>query len=212
MTQSKSPEAWSAAASAAPLAILHAEHESIGAVLITLRLLVRKVRDRVGARDAKVFRAMLYYLDVFPEREHHRKEESELFARIRKRASQGSAILDELAREHESGHGAIRGLEQALLRLEEGGAREAAVFTHAVERYVDSYREHMRKEELDVFPLAQRVLTEQDWAEIAVAFASYRDPLGGVTQRTEYEQLLTRIANLVPAPLGFGPPSGDDEP
>lgn len=207
ITRSGSPEGKSAAPSAAPLAVLHAEHESIAAVLITLRLLVRKARDRVGANDAKVLRAMLYYLDVFPEREHHRKEEAELFARIRARTLEGTTTLDVLAREHESGHGAIRELEQALLRLEEGGAREAAAFINAVQGYVDGYFEHMRKEERDVFPLAQRVLTEQDWAEIAVAFAGYRDHLGGITQRTEYEQLLTRIANLVPAPLGFGSPS-----
>ena len=207
ITRSGSPEGKSAAPSAAPLAVLHAEHESIAAVLVTLRLLARQARDRVGSSDAKALRAMLYYLDVFPEREHHRKEESELFARIRARTREGDGVVNGLAHEHESGQGAIRKLEQALLRVEEGGACEAAAFTNAVERYVDSYLEHMRKEECDVFPLAQRVLTAQDWAEIAVAFARHRDPLDGVTQRTEYEQLLTRIANLVPAPLGFGPPT-----
>ena len=206
MTQSGPPHAKSAAPSAAPLAVLHAEHESMAAVLMTMRVLVRKARDRVGANDAKVLRAMLYYLDVFPEREHHPKEESELFARIRARTHEADAVLDTLAREHDSGQGAIRELEQALLRVEEGGAREAAAFTTAVERYVGGYIEHMRKEECDVFPLAQRVLTAQDWAQTSVAFASRRDPLEGVTQRTEYEQLLTRISNLVPAPLGFGPP------
>jgi hemerythrin-like domain-containing protein len=129
-----------------------------------------------------------------------------LFTRIRARTHEADAVLDVLAREHESGQGAIRELEQALLRGEEGGPHEAAAFTRAVERYVDSHIAHMRKEECDVFPLAQLVLTAQDWAQVGIAFASRRDPLGGVTQGTEYEQLLTRIANLVPAPLGFGPP------
>jgi hemerythrin-like domain-containing protein len=207
MAQSESPEAKSPAPSATALTILHAEHESIAAVLITMRLLVRQVRDRVVASDAKAFRAMLYYLDVFPEREHHRKEESELFARIRARTHEADAVLAGLTREHESGQGAIRELEQSLLRLEEGGGREAAAFVHAVERYVDGYIGHMRQEECELFPLAERVLTAQDWAEIAIAFGSRRDPLDGITRRTEYEQLLTRIANLVPAPLGFGSPS-----
>jgi len=206
ITRSGSPEGTSAAPSAAPLAVLHAEHESIAAVLITLRLLVRQARDRIGASDARVLRAMLYYLDVFPEREHHRKEEAELFVRLRARTREGDGVVKALTNEHESGHGAIRGLEQALLRVEEGGAREAAAFINAVERYIDSYLEHMRKEETELFPLAQRVLTAQDWAEIEVAFARYRDPLDGVTHLTQYEQLLTRIASLVPAPLGFGQP------
>ncbi len=205
ITHSSPPEAKPEAASAATLALLHAEHESIAAVLITMRLLVRKAPDRLDPSDARVFRTMLYYLDVFTEREHHRKEESHLFPRIRAHTHEADAILDVLTREHESEQAAIRGVEQALLRLEEGGAREFAAFTNAVERYIDSYFAHIRKEECDVLPLAQRVLTAQDWAEIEAAFASYRDPLGGVTPRTEYEQLFTRIANLVPAPLGFGP-------
>ncbi len=193
--------------SVAALASLHAEHESIAAVLITMRLLVRKARDGLGASDAKVLRAMVYYLDVFPEREHHRKEESELFARIRARTHEGDSIIDALAWEHESGQSAIRELEQALLRVEEGGPCEFAAFSGAVGDYVDGYMEHMRKEERDLLPLAERVLTAQDWAGIDAAFASHRDPLGGVTRRTEYEELLARIANLMPAPLGFGPPS-----
>ena len=207
MTLSRPNEANSAAPWVAPLAFLYGEHESIAAVLVTMRLLVRKAWDRLDPAEAKAFRAMVYYLDVFPEREHHRKEESELFGRIRARTREGDAILDALTREHESGQGAIRELEQALLRLEEGGAREFAGFVDAVERYVDRYFEHMRKEERDAFPLAQRVLTAQDWAGIGAAFASHRDPLLGVTRRTEYEQLFTRITNLVPTPLGLGPSS-----
>jgi hypothetical protein len=99
MTRSRLSETGSAA----PLASLHAEHESTAAVLITMRLLVRKARDHLEVSDGKVFRAMLYYLDVFPEREHHRKEETELFARIRARTREADAILDAPAREHASG-------------------------------------------------------------------------------------------------------------
>ena len=63
--------------------------------------------------DPKVFRAILYYLDVFLEREHHHKEEAVLFPRIRQRTRDADAVLDQLACEHESGEEAIRDLEQA---------------------------------------------------------------------------------------------------
>jgi hemerythrin-like domain-containing protein len=194
-----------------PLSRLYSEHRSIAAVLSAMEALVRRARERGARIDPKVFRAMLYYLDVFPEREHHPKEETVLFARIRSRTREGDAILDELAREHESGERAIRELEQALVRLEEGGEKEFPLFAAAVERFVGHYREHMRKEERDVMPLARRVLKPHDWEEIEAAFASHRDPLAGASPETEHERLFQRLVSLVPAPLGLGPRESGDE-
>jgi len=187
------------------LAPLYAEHGSIAAVLSAIESLVHEARDRGARVDPKIFRAMLYYLDVFPEREHHPKEESVFFARIRTRTREGDAVLDELAREHESGERAIRELEQALVRHEEGGEQEFPAFAAAAERFVAHYREHMRKEEREVIPLARRVLTAQDWAEIDAAFAAHRDPLAGAPPGADYERLFRHIVNVVPAPLGLGP-------
>ena len=188
-----------------PLAALYAEHRSIAAVLSALEALVRQARDRRARIDPKVFRAMLYYLDIFAEREHHPKEELVLFPMIRRRAREGGAILDELGREHEGGERAIRDLEQAFLRYEAGGAREFASFAEAAERFVGRYREHMRKEEREVMPLARRVLQPQDWREIEAAFAAHRDPLADAAGETDYERLFQQIVALAPDPIGLGP-------
>jgi len=188
-----------------PLAALYAEHRSIAAVLSALEALVRQARDRRARIDPKVFRAMLYYLDIFAEREHHPKEELVLFPMIRRRAREGGAILDELGREHAGGERAIRDLEQAFLRYEAGGGREFAAFADAAERFVGRYREHMRKEEREVMPLARRVLQPQDWREIEAAFAAHRDPLAGAAGETDYERLFQQIVALAPDPIGLGP-------
>ncbi len=192
-----------------PLAQLYEEHSSLAAVLHAMSALVREVRERGKRIDPKVFRAILYYLDVFPEREHHWKEEVVLFPRIRQRTHDADAILDQLACEHESGERAIRDLEQAFVRYEEHGDTEFAPFADAVDRYVKLYREHMRKEEREVMPLAQRVLSTQDWNDIEAAFALHRDPLAGVSPETTHDQLFSRIVMIVPAPLGLGAPLED---
>jgi len=194
-------------APAAPLAALYSEHRSIAAVLATLEELVRERRDRGAAIEARVFRAALYYLDVFAEREHHPKEERALFNRLRERTREADAMLDELGREHESGERAMRELEQALVRFEEGGDAEFPAFAAAVERFIGRYREHMRKEEHDVMPLARRVLDARDWAAIEAVFAAHRDPLAGAGT-DDYEALFQRIVALAPAPIGLGPPAG----
>ena len=164
--------------------------------------LVREQRKHGTKINPAVFRAMLYYLDVFPERMHHPKEENYLFAAVRRKTSEADAILDELREEHDSGAHTIRDLEQDLLRYEEGGAKEFERFASAVEAFVSGYRQHMRKEEDGVMPIARRVLNAQDWEDINRAWAENRDPLTGVETEKEYEQVLDRIVKLAPPPIG----------
>ena len=108
-------------ASTEPLAALYSEHRSIAAVLAALEALVRERRDRGAKIDPRVFRAALYYLDVFAEREHHPKEERALFARLRGRTHEADTVLDELGREHEAGERAMR----ERLDGDRGGIRRA---------------------------------------------------------------------------------------
>lgn len=105
---------------------LYEEHRLIGAVLHGMSYLLDAKRKRGEPVDSKVFRAMLYYLDVFPERVHHRKEEDVLFKALRHHPSEAGAAIDDLRRDHESGERSIRGLEQALVRYEEGAMRSSA--------------------------------------------------------------------------------------
>ena len=188
-----------------PLAHLYAEHSSIAAVLNAMTALVREVRDHGKRIDPKVFRAIIYYLDVFPEREHHRNEEFVLFPVIRQRTHEADAALDQLAREHMMGERAIRNVESAFLRYEENGASEFAAFAEAAETFVANYFEHMRKEEREIMPIAERVLTTDDWARVEAEFGRNRDPLSGVSSETDPDELFQRIVMLVPAPYGVGP-------
>jgi hemerythrin-like domain-containing protein len=87
-----------------------------------------------------------------------------------------------------------------------GDARREA-FERAAERYVDFYLGHMAMEEQQILPLAERVLTADDWAELDRAFAANRDPLTGHEPEADYVALFTRIVNLVPAPIGLGTPT-----
>jgi len=179
------------------------EHRSISVVLHAMEYLVREQRKQGTRINPAVFRAMLYYLDVFPERMHHPKEENYLFAAVRRKTSEADAVLDELRAEHDSGAHTIRDLEQDLLRYEEGGDKEFEHFAGAVESFVKGYREHMRKEEDGVMPIARRVLNAQDWEDINRAWAENRDPLTGVETEKEYEQVLDRIVKLAPPPIGI---------
>jgi hemerythrin-like domain-containing protein len=74
-----------------------------------------------------------------------------------------------------------------------------------VDAYAEFHWKHMRKEESELLPLAQRHLTAVDWKAIDAAFAANADPIAEVQERN-FEKLFSRIANLAPAPVGLGEP------
>ncbi len=55
--------------------------------------------------------------------------------------------------------------------------------------YIAFLRGHMDKEEERVFPLASKVLREEDWAEIDTAMASQADPVFGKVVGGKYRAL-----------------------
>jgi len=83
-----------------------------------------------------------------------------------------------------------------------GGAR---AFCDAVDAYAEFHWRHMRSEERELLPLAERALTAADWAAVQAAFAANDDPLAGVGEG-EYRRLFQRIAQIAPAPVGLGAP------
>ncbi len=187
------------------LRILREEHRSISAVLMGLKHLARLAEDAAVKPDFRPFRAMIRYIDEYPERLHHPKEDELLFARLGKRCPEAAAVIQELRREHEEGARRVRDLERALLFYEDAWPEGRSRFSELIDTYADFHWAHMRKEEEEVMPLAERTLAPEDWKVIDAGFAEHADPLAQVAEK-DFETLFTRIVNLAPSPVGLGDP------
>lgn len=189
----------------AAVRIIHEEHVALSAMLRSIQLMLAQHRRDGTLPDFAALRAMLFYVGEFPEKRHHLKESTLLFPKLRARTDLANDVLDRLDQDHERGERSIRELEHALLAFEMMGEARRAAFERAAQDYLDFYFEHMSLEEKRVLPLAEKVLTDEDWAELDAAFAANRDPLTGHAPDDEYRALFTRIVNAVPAPIGLGP-------
>ena len=185
------------------ISVLKSEHRSISAVLHALKELARMAHDATARPRFQVLRSMLRYIDEYPEKLHHPKEDEHLFARLAARAPEARLLVEELQAEHEEGARLIRELERALLFMEEGWPVGAREFERAVDAYAEFHWKHMRKEEQQLLPLAERHLTAEDWSAIDAAFAANRDPIAGMQER-DFEKLFARIVSLAPDPVGLG--------
>jgi len=116
------------------ISILKSEHRSISAVLLGLKHLAEMAQDAHLKPDFKVFRSMLRYIDEYPERLHHPKEDEHLFARLAARWPEAGKLVEDLKAEHVQGAHLIRELERRLVFFEEGWPEGAAEFLGGVNR------------------------------------------------------------------------------
>jgi hemerythrin-like domain-containing protein len=125
--------------------------------------------DATARPPFQVLRSIVRYIDEYPEQLHHPKEDEHLFARLLARAPEARLLVEELQAEHEEGGRLIRELERALLLLEEGWPARAREFQQAVDAYAEFHWKHMRKEEQQLLPLAERHLLPEDWRAISTS-------------------------------------------
>lgn len=186
------------------LQIIQDEHQALAAMLRSLSMLLAHARRHGALPDFDVLRAMIFYIDEFPERLHHTKETERLFPALLARAPQLAPVIERLDADHARGEAAIRDLEHALLAFEVMGPSRREAFEAAVQRYIGFYLDHMAVEEREVLPAARAALSADDWLALDAAFEANRDPLTGHEPADEYRELFQRIAMAAPAPIGLG--------
>ncbi len=189
----------------ASIRIIHEEHASLSAILQSLRMMLRKGPEDEAENFFSVMRAMLFYIDEVPEKQHHIKETELLFPQVAKRSAHCAEIIKQLENEHTKGESAVRELQHLLVAWELLGDSRRQVFETAMLKYVDFYSHHMRLEETIVLPEALNVLTAEDWKDIDAGFAENKDPLSNEIPRDPiYDRLFTKIVMRAPAPIGLG--------
>ena len=187
------------------LRIIHDEHDALSAMLRSIGMMVDRGPGNDPTNFFDVLRAMLFYIDEFPERLHHTKESELLFPPVAKLAPETRELIEKLEKDHQHGESAVRELQHLLLAWELIGDARRGAFDAAAKRYLAFYLEHMRLEETVILPVAQKVLSDSDWDELDAAFATNCDPLTGKYPRDPvYDRLFTRIVSLAPAPIGLG--------
>jgi hemerythrin-like domain-containing protein len=190
----------------ASLRIIHDEHIALAAVLRSIGWMAERGPHNDPDNFFEVLRAMLFYIDEFPERLHHPVESNLLFPRVVRLAPETFETVVQLEKDHADGESTVRQLQHLLLAWELIGESRRAAFHQAAKHYITFYLRHMRLEETLILPVALRVLSDADWHELDMAFASNCDPLTGKYPRDAiYDKLFSRIVTRAPAPIGVGP-------
>ena len=197
------------------LDILHQEHRAIMAVLHCLDHVTDEVRDGSLEPDFELFQAILQYMQDYPDRFHHPKEDEYLFPAVVKKVDGVEKVIDELLDQHREG---VRVLADLTWKLEDWekapeDTDKAQDFIELAKSYVDFQRRHAATEERSIMAPARRALDDSDWTRIDAAFTDNDDPMFGSRPKAAYNKLFSRIISLAPRPWGLaerhGPDAGD---
>ena len=148
-----------------------------------------------GSPDYELISSIVLYLKEWSDRWHHPKEDL-IMDKLRLRDPAAAEKVGEL----EEDHHALAVLTDQFLALigevlnEEELPRDRV--SQLATRFVQSQRGHMKGEEAVFLPAAERSLTTEDWAEIAMRIANPEDPLFGRTVEKRFEALRRDILSL----------------
>ncbi len=188
----------------AAIRLIEKEHRQITAVVEGLAHLGREIGAGKTTADFRLLGAMLGYIDAYPERLHHPKEDRHLFRLIKQRSVEGAREIAALEDEHRKSYPALERLKAALADLRQQKPDAAKRFAEMTATYADFHWRHMRKEEEAILPLAKRVLEAADWKEIDDAFRENAELASTGDNARRMRALFREIANLMPAPRGLG--------
>lgn len=189
------------------LRIIQDEHQSLAAIIHAIRHMIKEIGAGNLQPDFKLLRAMVHYLDAYPEKRHHPKEDQYLFALLKKRTSEGADAMARLEQEHAVGDDRIKALEAAMHQYASGARDGFDTFSEAFGRFAEFYRNHMLLEEHVILPLVKKHFTAEDWEAAAAGFRENADPMGGTDEpqtHEDFQRIFSRLVAAAPAPIGLG--------
>ena len=182
------------------------EHRTLRIVLAILRRLLHDTSQFGIPADFALLASVLYYVDEFPERVHHPREDKQLFPMVRRRTARFDALLDRLRTDHARGAQMLVRIQRDFVHFQAGAPNALSRLSANVATYSGLLEEHLQAEE-QLLADVRDDLTEDDWAHLARGFGVCRDPLTADETRHEFRVLRARILNALPSKMRLDPDS-----
>jgi len=170
------------------------EHVNM-AKLLTLLDRQFVIFDSGGSPDYELVSKVVEYLNDWSDRWHHPKEDLVL-DKLRHRDAAAAEAVGDL----EAGHEALEALtdrfQEVIREVLLGEELPRDQVSRLAADFINSQRRHMQGEETVFLPAAERALTTEDWADIAMRIGDPQDPLFGQSVEKRFERLRRDILAL----------------
>jgi len=172
--------------------LLH-EHEAISSAIQTLERMLAAM-EKAAAMDTPDMRDFIVFLNEFVDKCHHGKEEQYLFP-----AMLGAGIRDKggpvgvLLSEHAMGRQLIREMQDSI-----AAEVDLVKLAKAARELASLYRKHIHKEDMIMFPIAERVLAAPQLEMLYEGFEEFEKKVIGQGRHAELHAMLKSLQEKYP--------------
>lgn len=176
------------------IVMLRVEHQNMSKLLNLLT--EQRARLEQGAPpDYDLLEIALEYFSAYPDQCHHPKEDL-IFRQLHSRNAKAAAAVSNLVEDHERLTELTQRLGAIVEQTRENPDGGAEALGETIGQFVQYYRHHMVMEEQKFFPVAQRLLSRDDWLEIDFQLFDRDDPLFDYVAEERFRTLRDEISVL----------------
>jgi len=153
-----------------PIRILYEEHDNILRGLEVLEACAEKLKDGQEV-DPVTLEGLIEFFRLYADKTHHGKEEDLLFpAMIEHGFSRESGPIHCMLADHEHNRTLTKEMIQAAAAYRSGEKDAGLRFAGAADQYVQALRDHIQKENLVLFVMADNTLPVQNEPQLLAKF------------------------------------------
>jgi hemerythrin-like domain-containing protein len=140
--------------------------------------------------DFSMMRSIVVYIQEYPEQAHHPLEDM-IYAILLERKVKVE-LLQKLITDHTELEQVTRNLRECVESHLQGDCSEEKL-KQILSKFLIRQRQHLYTEEMEIYPVAQRILTKKDWEKVQSAAPQGSDPVFGERTRNDYQLLYREI-------------------
>lgn len=175
-----------------PIETLMHEHRVIERMLKILEKASEKAEK--GEIDKDLYSKAIDFIRTFADKCHHAKEEGELFPLIEQKGipKEGGPI-GMMLHEHNIGREYVAGMDQGLKAYINGDTTQTNVISRNSLEYVNLLSNHIQKEDNILYPMGNRVLSDNDRESLANRFEEIEESEIGKGIHEKYHHLVEEL-------------------
>ncbi len=157
-----------------PKGPLMIEHRRIERMISLIANEVKRIGETKVVNQSFIDTAV-DFIRTYADRTHHGKEEEILFRDLSKKklSVADDTVMNELIQEHKEGRATTVALVTAAEAYQKGNTEALSSITRNLEKFVDFYPRHIRKEDTLFFPSAMTYLSETEQQSMLAEFREF---------------------------------------
>lgn len=176
-----------------PTEELKNEHQAILLALRVLEEVSRRLNKGIKV-DPGDLAGLVEFIRVFADKCHHAKEENLLFSEMEKAGMpRAQGPIGVMLSEHDQGRAYVHGMDEAARRLKAGDDAAGRAFAENAGNYAALLSQHIMKEDNILYPMADRILSEEAQRALEKGFEIVECDVVGAGRHEEFHRFLERM-------------------